>query len=272
MLTSENYFSPEMARAYMSASQYKAFAACEAAAMAEIRGEYTRPETAALLAGSYVDAYFEGTRDSFREAHPQLFKRDGALRAEYARAEDIAKRLERDDLFRLMLSGSKQVIKTGHIAGVPFKIKIDSLLDSAGVAEIIQRFPDTANEFGFCDGAIVDLKVMRGMEPVYSEPEGYYLPFARYWGYDLQGAIYQAVEGNMLPFFLAVGTKEDPPDLAVLHIPDGDLSDRLAEVEESAPKYQAIKEGKLEPSACGRCPYCRSKKKLTRIYTGLGLV
>ena len=38
-LTHENYYSPEANQAYMSVSQFKAFDRCEAAALAELRGE-----------------------------------------------------------------------------------------------------------------------------------------------------------------------------------------------------------------------------------------
>ena len=55
-LIAENYFSPENQLAYMGASQFKSFLACPAAALAEIRGEYRKEETTALLVGSYVDA------------------------------------------------------------------------------------------------------------------------------------------------------------------------------------------------------------------------
>ena len=63
MLTSENYYSPESNQGYMSASQFKSFLDCEARTLAELHGEYHRPSTEALLVGSYVDAYFEGTLD-----------------------------------------------------------------------------------------------------------------------------------------------------------------------------------------------------------------
>ena len=51
-LTAENYFSQEAQREYMSASQFKAFDRCEAAAAAELRGEYVRDESTSLLIGS----------------------------------------------------------------------------------------------------------------------------------------------------------------------------------------------------------------------------
>ena len=60
-VTAENYFSPESNMKYMGSSQFKAFQKCEAAALAELKGEYVRPPSDALLIGSYVDAHFEGT-------------------------------------------------------------------------------------------------------------------------------------------------------------------------------------------------------------------
>lgn len=62
-INQENYYSEAANREYFSVSQYKSFMNCEARAMAEISGEYERPVTKALLVGSFVDRYFEGTLD-----------------------------------------------------------------------------------------------------------------------------------------------------------------------------------------------------------------
>ena len=59
ILTNDNYYSSEANRRYMSVSQYKQFCKCEAAAMAQIMGEWEFPKTTALLVGSYVDAWVE---------------------------------------------------------------------------------------------------------------------------------------------------------------------------------------------------------------------
>ena len=92
---------------------------------------------------------------------------------------------------------------TGEIDGVPVKIKMDSY------------HPDRA---------IVDLKIMRDFQPVWVDGKGK-LPFAEAWGYDIQGAIYRAVEGNSLPFILAAATKEKVPDIALISIPTDVLKD-----------------------------------------------
>lgn len=264
-LTSKTYHSREMNMKYMSASQFKAFSKCEAAALAELRGEYVRPETEALLVGSYVDAFFEKKLSAFAQARPEIFKRDGNLKAPYVQAGTIIQRTGRDRLFHLMLSGRKQVIKTGKIAGVPFKVKIDSLLIEKKVRRVVEEFPDTKEFLGFADGAIVDLKVMRDMRPVWSDEDCQKVSFVEGWGYDLQGAIYQEIEGHKLPFFLAVVTKEQEADMRILSIGQSDLDVKLAEVEEFAPKYQRIKLGELPPTRCEHCDYCRSTRRLTSI-------
>lgn len=265
MVTAENYFSREMNMAYMGATQFKAFDRCEAAALAELRGEYAPAASTAMLIGSYVDAYFSGELPVFQAQHPEIFKRDGSLKAEFVHAQDVIARMESDELYMLLMSGKKQVILTGEIAGVPFKVKIDSLLDAETSRRIAERFPETSEVMGMCDGALVDQKVMRDMANVWSDEERAKVPFAQFYGYDIQGAIYQAIEGHMLPFILAVGTKEDVPDIGALYIPDAELAAKLAEVEDRAPRYQAIKEEKIAPRRCGKCAYCRMTKKLRGI-------
>lgn len=265
ILTQENYYSTEANMAYMSASQYKAFCQCEAAALAELQGEWVQPSTQALLVGGYIDAWFAGELPVYQAQHPELFKRDGTLKAEYLKAQDVIARMESDELYSMLMSGQKQVVRTGLIAGVPFKIKIDSLLDAAACRQIAEEFPGAAPALGFGDGAIVDQKVMRDLGDVWSDEERRMVPFAQAWGYDIQGAIYQAVEGHMMPFILAVGTREEPADLAALYIPDDALRAKLYEVEDLAPRFQAIKEGREEPRRCERCPWCRATRTLRTI-------
>lgn len=248
MLTSENYFSTENQMKYCGSSQLKAFLKCEAAALAEASGNYEREHTTALLVGSYVDAHFEGTLDIFKAHHPELFKRDGTLKADYSKAEYIISRIEQDEFFMSFMDGEKQKIMTGEISGVPVKIKIDSY------------FPDK----------IVDLKIMKDFSPVYRPEEGK-LTFIEAWGYDLQGALYQEIvrqnTGEKLPFFIAAATKENEPDLGVFEIPQELLDFELDKAKEVLPRIDAIKRGLIEPERCERCEYCRATKVLRRVTT-----
>lgn len=242
MITAENYFSAENNMKYMGASQFKAFKNCEAAALAELKGEYPRDITSSLLVGSYVDAHVEGTLDVFRAKNPQIFTRQGELKSEYKRAEMMIERFERDEAFMRYLSGEKQVIKTGEIEGVPFKIKMDVY------------FPGKM---------IVDLKTVKDFLPLYKEGEGR-LNFMLYWGYDIQAAIYQAIEGNSLPFYIAAVTKEPSPDIRLIEMPQEYIDLALDDVRQNVVRYESIKMGLLEPDRCEHCDYC----KATRVLTG----
>ena len=244
MLTNENYFSKESSLKYMGSSQFKAFSKCEAGALAELNGEYAREETTALLVGSYVDAHFEGSLDIFKAKHPEIIKKDGDLKSEYKQADYIIQRIERDEVFMKYMAGEKQVIMAGEIAGVPYKIKIDSYHPGK---------------------IIVDLKCMKDMKKQWDN--GKYVNFVDFWRYDIQGAIYQEIvrqsTGKVLPFVLAVATKEKETDLGLFEIPQEVLDIALAEVIEKSPRYQEIKNGKIEPKRCEECNYCRFTKKLT---------
>ncbi len=202
MLTRENYFDKENELKYFGSSQFKSFMKCEASTMARINGETEEETSTALLVGSYVDAHFEGTLDLFMAQHPEILKRDGSLKAEYTQANEIINRLERDEMFMKYMSGEKQVIMTAELFGHEFKIRIDSYHEGR---------------------AIVDLKVMRDFEPVYVEELGR-VSFVEAWGYDIQGAIYQAVveasTGKRLPFIIAGATKQkDGADLGLFQVP-----------------------------------------------------
>lgn len=234
-LTNDNYYSQEANREYMSVSQYKSFCKCEAAAMAEINGEWTRPETPALLIGSYVDSYFEGTLDTFLAQHPEMYKRDGTLKSEYQIAQIIINRVSQDNLFMYYMSGEKQVIKTGGLFGALWKIKMDSYHPGK---------------------MIVDLKVMRSLERIMGKS------FVEHWGYDLQLMVYREIEGNKLDTFIAAATKQIPIDFDVIHIPEWRLDEVKEEVRKRMPRILSVKAGQVEPKRCGVCAYCRATKKL----------
>lgn len=251
-LTQENYFSIESNMKYMSASQFKDFQKCQVMAMAKLNGEYVEEKSKAMLVGSYVDAYFSNELEKFATENPQIFKKDGTLLKDFEKANEIIKVIEEDELLMKYLGGKKQVIMTGKIAGVLFKIKVDSLLPYA----------------------IVDQKIMSSIKELVwqydkKQKKNIQLDFVEAFGYDIQGAIYQEVVrqrmGEQFPFILAATTKEECPDKALIDIDQQYLDRALKEVMELAPTYDAIKKGFVEPIGCGNCPACRMKKKLTQV-------
>ena len=247
MINKDNYFSPENNQNFMSVSQFKSFEKCEFGALEEIRGKYTREPSTALLVGSYVDAYYEGTLDLFVANHPEILKKDRTLKADYVQAELIIERLKRDEMFSRYMSGEKQVVFTGEIEGVPVKVKVDSYHPGK---------------------AIVDLKVMRDFKPIYVPAQGR-LNFIEAWRYDLQGAVYQEIvlqnTGAKLPFYIAAATKEPTPDLEIFEIPQEVLDVQLDLFRANVRRYQLIKEGLIEPIRCGRCECCKESKVLNKI-------
>lgn len=244
-LTRENYHGHEMQQAYMGVSQYKSFCECERKALAVIKGEWQPKQSEAFLVGSYVDEYFNGDLLHFKSEHPELFTQKGELKAPYKKADEIIKRIERDPYFRKKLGGKRQVIMTGTIEGVEWKIMIDSLHPNL----------------------IVDGKVMRDCDDIY-KPELGYVPFWKAYGYDIQGAVYQTIAaqnlGKVLPFELAVATKEDEPDLRIFRLTPNTANAALGEVRSNVVRFDMIKKGLIEPVGCGKCDYCRSQKKLSK--------
>ena len=259
-LTSSNYFSAEANREYLPVSQYKDFVGstgikgCEARALAELNGEYEREKSTALLVGSYVDSYFEGSLEQFKAENCEIFTKQGSLKAEYRQAEESINRIERDPYFMKFMSGQKQVIMTGEIGGVPWKIKMDSYI------------PDVC---------IVDLKVVKSIRDRFYVKKYGYMDFITNWGYEIQGAVYQEIvrqnTGKTLPFYIAAASKEKVTDIEIIQINDEALAGALEKVKEHVERVVKIKNGEIEPERCGNCDYCKFTKVLSRpiLYTDL---
>lgn len=259
ILTEDNYYTKGADTEYLSVSQYKDFAGtwgkpgCEFHAMEKLAGRWQDEKTTPLLVGSYVDAYFEGTLDRFKAENPDIFTKAGKLKAEYQRAEKMISRVEKDEFFMQTLSGEKQVIMTGELFGAKWKIKIDSYLPGL---------------------AIVDLKTVRAFRSYsLSNPADKwvkdvgYVKFYKYWGYDIQGAVYQEIvrqnTGERLPFYLAVVSKADIPDYDVGQLTQKELDDALSLMEPVVERILAVKSGEIEPDRCGECDCCLTHRKLT---------
>lgn len=253
LLTSENYFSVEMSKKYLGVSQYKDFMGtmakqgCEELALAKINGEWDTEKSTALLVGSYVDSHFENTLNIFKSKNPELFKKDGGLKADYVRAEEVINRIEQDQLFMQFMSGNKQTIMTADMFGSPWKIKIDSYLEGV---------------------AIVDLKVMANLRDFKYVRDFGHVNFIHQWGYYIQGAVYQEVvfrnTGKRLPFYLAASSKEKEPDLEIIQLEQSLMDEALIEVERNTPNIVLLKNKEVEPTRCGLCDYCKHTKVLTK--------
>ena len=272
-LTNGNYYGAKANREFMSVSQFKQFQKCEAMALAELNGEYERPKSKALLLGSFVDEMLTGTKksrikficDNFSELfqkssklcklddagrltfindyYADIFNEDNKPYAEIVQALETIKRIKKQPLMMQHFNSKHQVIMTGEIAGVPFKIKMDNY---------------KPNEF------IADCKYMASLRS-----PNMFEPMVKYWGYQYQGAVYQEIvyqnTGGRLPFYLDIATKETPAHLAVAEIKQYDLDEALETIKALAPRFQAIKNGEIEPNRCGEydCNYCTETTTIT---------
>ena len=86
------------------------------------------------------------------------------------------------------------------------------------------------------------------------------------FGYDIQGAIYQEIVrqniGKKLPFVLAVTTKEENPDKALIQIDQYWLDKALELVKNNCAYFDQIKKGQLPAVGCGHCATCRKDLKV----------
>ena len=147
-LTEENYFSKEAAQIYTGSSEIKDFLKCEACALAKLKGEWEEEKSKAMLVSSYIDEAISGTLDKFKEQNPEIFLKNGELKADYKIANEVLEQMQDDEMFMKYLNGEHQVIMTGEINGVPVKIKIDSFHK---------------------DKVIVDLKAMANFDLIWNE-------------------------------------------------------------------------------------------------------
>ena len=242
----------------MSASQLKQFLGtpgihgCEERALAELSGQYVRPYSNAITIGSYVDVMLTGTEEEqneFREAHPEMISSrgptKGQLKSEYKSANDMVARAFADadngGIFMRALTGKRQVVLTGTIHGHKFKARLDVL----------------------GDGFITDLKTVEDVNKRYYN-DGWW-DFIGWWGYDLQGAVYQELAfqnfGERLPFYIAPISKQNPCDIDLLQVPQERLDEAMERVTPDAlDRIAALKSGDEEPTRCGRCDWCRMTK------------
>lgn len=261
-LTDENYFSPEADQQYLSVSQFKNFLNCETSALAQIQSKYIRSKSDALLFGSYVHSWLDGTLEKFKEENPDLFSSKGPskgqLKAVYQNANEMIKVLEEDPFVMMALQGEKEVIMTGELFGAPWKIKIDVHNPKMG------RF--------------ADLKTVKAIrEKVWHEEHGY-CSFVEAYGYITQMAVYSEIERqnrdgeDWLESYIVAVSKETPPDKAIITIDTETLQQELENVSSKVERIIQLKAGEIEPKRCDKCHYCRRTKKVSNVIHYLELI
>lgn len=251
-LSNRNYYSRKANKEFLSVSQYKDFmgtmskCGCEFRALARLRGDYCPETSKDMLMGSYVDSAYEKTLYRFKKKHPEMFLKNGELKADFQKAQEAYDRTQKDDLFKLYMSGDKQVIMTAELFGAKWKIKMDSFHK---------------------DKCIVDLKYIKDIhERFWIKDLGYFVNFIEAWGYDFQLAIYQLVveinTGKKLPCFIAAVDKKKTPEIEIIQVSQEQLDNSLIGIEKNVKRIIKLKNGEIEPDRCNKCDYCIEKKVL----------
>lgn len=262
-LTQSNYYED---KDYMSVSRFKQYLECEAKALALDTGKWVDDrDQKPLIFGNYVHSYFEGAEahEKFLERHKSdLFssRKPYGLLADYKLADEVIATLETDKLFNNLYHGrkddevEKEMIVTGWIAGVPFKGKIDAINHTRGY--------------------MVDLKTMKTIygeewcQELKRKVPGAIANIVNYH-YHAQAAVYQELlkqtTGRLYRPLIVAISKEKYPDKEILSLEEEMLMEGLGFVSKRVRHVYDVSIGKVGPTPCNKCTYCRSKKKLNRI-------
>lgn len=256
-LTRDNYHSKEADMEYFSVSQIKSMIDCEAAALAELRGEFVSEEKKTFTAGRMLHAWSEGREayDEFCDRNRSiLFKKDGSLYADYVTVTEMIDCLRQSSFAMFFLQGDKEEIVVADLFGYPVKIRID----------VVNRLRKT----------IVDLKSCKDIrEKIWNPSSRSYVSWVEYYGYPLQFAVYNEVdriakgrpERDWCESFIVAVSKQSPCDKEVINMTDPDRwQSELDMVKLLLPRFDDVKRGLVAPDRCEECAYCRATKVLER--------
>jgi len=258
--TDDNYFSKEMSRLYSGSSQIKQFIECEEQAMAQLRGDFQKETSDAMLQGSYVHAWSEGTLEKFIEQHPEIMaskgKNAGGLKASFQICDTVIDVLKNDKaIYSIIGQCEKELIFTGDIFGLPIKIKVDLL---------------NRNKKYFAD-----LKIVKSIsDRTWSDDYRRKVNFVMSWHYEWQMAIYCEILRQNLGEYLTpniiAASKEEVPDKALITFETENedslknfVETTLEEIKPYILRVKELKEGLAEPVRCEKCDYCKSTKQIT---------
>ncbi len=209
----------------------------------------------------------------FRGSTREIFKRDGTLKSEYIKAQSIIAKMEDDGLFSLLMGGRKQYIVVGEIQRHPVSVSwtASSVRGVHGYHPILSG--DARPYWGDPQGRHCRSEVHEGHEA--RVERGGALQTTLCGGIRIRHPGEQSTgpwRGHQLPLSWRSEPKKRNRTSGTLYISDADLTSALYQVEDRAPRYQAIKEGRETARRCGRCAYCRATRKLTGIINYRDLV
>lgn len=232
---------------YLSFSSIKQYCQCEAMALAIENNEWSNEQTEALLTSSYIDRYFTGDIEAFKNEHPEIINsRTNELKAIFKSSVIPAiEKIEATPMFLSFLTGEQQIELEGVIEGVKIK----------GIADFIDNDKER----------IVDLKAVKGFSRVWNPKLRRYISFIEdskyHWQLAIYAELYYQMTGMEYQTLLACVTKEPTPDLGIFETTYEDNSRSLIEVKSAIKRIQEVRLGHRQPHRCENCKYCRQTKQ-----------
>jgi hypothetical protein len=266
ILTPENYHSPEANRLYMGVSQYKSWMKCEAATLNWLNTGEQEEDTDAFMVGKYIHKWSEGPSafERFKADNSNyIYNKKGEPYAPFKKADEMIACLAADPKIMFYLSGAKEQILTAELFGTPWKIMID--VDNDPLNYLLDlKSTKSISEWGW----------------VWSEDENRNIkvPFIEEWQYMIQAAVYSEVErlargrDKQKDFYMVAVSKEKTPDHGLFDLTDPTrIQAELDKIRMTLPRILLVKSGKLPPTRCEHCDYCKATKRVDKpqFYTEL---
>lgn len=253
ILNRENYHSPEAKRKWLSSSDVKQAIKCEFAWKAYRTGQMQEDESKeAFKQGNLFETMLNGTDEEIRlflENNPDMFSSRGAtkgeLKAAYQSVMDCVESVRRQPfLMDIIKNSRKQVIMTGKILGVPFRVMCDLI---------------------YSDGSVYDLKCMKSFVREWSNRAETYVEWFESWNYPVQLWVYKEIaEQNGLTVTnvgLIAGSKQNA-DVQALRFSADIMAQAKADALYEIERMKDILNG-AEPMRCESCEACIKTRKIT---------
>lgn len=242
VLTQSNYHSPEAKARWLSSSDVKKAMRCEAA---WIGGDVEDEDKNAFIFGHLFEALLTGEEYENPLVYSSKGPTKGQVKAEYKPAYEMAEAVRRSpELAKIIDRSRKQVIMTGEIGGLPFRVMCD-LMD--------------------VDGSIYDIKSARSFSPQYDEDRAAYRDWWAAWEYPVQLWIYREIarqNGVDVPHVGLIAASKQNADVQALVFSRETMEAVEADARYAIDRIAAIRDGDL-PMKCEHCQWCIDHKEIT---------
>lgn len=254
VLNRENYHSQEAKRKWLSASDVKQAMKCEFAWKAYRTGQMQEDEEKeAFKQGNLFEVMLSGSDDEirlFQEKNPDIFSSRGAtkgeLKAAYRSVMDCVESVRRQPfLMDIIQNSRKQVIMTGKILDVPFRVMCDLI---------------------YTDGSIYDEKCMKSFAREWSSRAETFVEWYEAWNYPVQLWIYKEIaeqNGLVVPHAGLIAGSKQNADVQALRFGADVMAQAKADALYRIERMKDILNG-AEPLRCDSCDVCIKSRTINK--------